>query len=93
MILSLAREFDRTRNPVIIDRPSDNIELPKVRLEKFNSTKILSLIFQINRQMPDVQEKPRGPLQVPYSIKARILIHAHLRRLNTLSDDLEKGID
>jgi hypothetical protein len=43
--------------------------------------------------MPDVQEKPRGPLQVPYSIKARILIHAHLRRLNTLSDDLEKGID
>jgi hypothetical protein len=32
MILSLAREFDRTQNPVIIDRPSDNIELPKVSL-------------------------------------------------------------
>jgi hypothetical protein len=32
MILSASREFDRTRNPVIIDRPSDNIELPKVSL-------------------------------------------------------------
>jgi hypothetical protein len=30
MILSASREFDRNRNPLIIDRPSDNIELPKV---------------------------------------------------------------
>jgi hypothetical protein len=43
--------------------------------------------------MPDVQEKPRGPLQVPYSVKARVLIHAHLRRLDTLSDELNKGMD
>lgn len=30
MILSASTEFDRTRNPIIVDRPSDNIELPKV---------------------------------------------------------------
>jgi hypothetical protein len=34
MILSASSEFDRTRNPVIIDRPSDNIELPKVSFFK-----------------------------------------------------------
>jgi hypothetical protein len=34
MILSAAAEFSRIRNPLIIDRPSDNIELPKVSLEK-----------------------------------------------------------
>jgi hypothetical protein len=30
MILSASREFDRNRNPLIIDRESDNVELPKV---------------------------------------------------------------
>jgi hypothetical protein len=34
MILSASREFDRTRNPLIIDRESDNVELPKVCLFK-----------------------------------------------------------
>jgi hypothetical protein len=34
MILSASKEFDRTRNPIIIDRPSDNIELPKVSSTK-----------------------------------------------------------
>jgi hypothetical protein len=42
--------------------------------------------------MPDVQEKPKGRLQFPYSVKARVLIHAHLRRLDTLSEDLVKGL-
>jgi hypothetical protein len=30
MILSASREFDRNRNPIIVDRLSDNVELPKV---------------------------------------------------------------
>jgi hypothetical protein len=30
MILSASREFDRNRNPLIVDRLSDNVELPKV---------------------------------------------------------------
>ena len=48
MILSASREFDRTRNPVIIDRPSDNIELPKVRLNKkeyFEKTLFSNLVI------------------------------------------------
>ena len=32
MILSASKEFDRTRNPIIVDRLSDNVELPKVRI-------------------------------------------------------------
>jgi hypothetical protein len=28
---------------------------------------------------------------MPYCLKARTLLHAHLNRLNTLSEDLEKG--
>ncbi|CAF2397134.1 unnamed protein product [Rotaria sp. Silwood2] len=74
MILSASTEFDRTRNPIIIDRPSDNTELPK-----------------LFRELPDAQEKTKErPFQAPYSIKARTLLHAHLQRLNTLSDNLEK---
>jgi hypothetical protein len=34
MILSASREFDRNRNPLIIDRESDNVELPKVCILK-----------------------------------------------------------
>jgi translocation protein SEC63 len=39
-----------------------------------------------------VQEKTKErPFQAPYCLKARTLLHAHLNRLNTLSDDLVKG--
>jgi hypothetical protein len=34
MILSASREFDRNRNPLIVDRLSDNVELPKVCFSK-----------------------------------------------------------
>lgn len=74
MILSASKEYDRTRNPLIVDRPSDNVELPK-----------------LFRELPDVQEKTKErPFQTPYCLKARTLIHAHLNRLTTLSDDLNK---
>ncbi|CAF3492449.1 unnamed protein product [Rotaria sordida] len=74
MILSVSTEFDRTRNSIIIDRPSDNTELSK-----------------LYRELPDIQEKTKErPFQAPYSIKARTLLHAHLHRLDTLSDNLEK---
>lgn len=36
MILSASREFDRTRNPLIIERPSDNVDLPKVRSSSYS---------------------------------------------------------
>lgn len=74
MILSASREFDRNRNPLIVDRLSDNVELPK-----------------LFRELPDVQEKTKErPFQLPYCLKTRTLLHAHIHRLNTLSDDLEK---
>lgn len=73
MILSSSREFDRTRNPLIVDRPSDNVELPK-----------------LFRELPDVQEKIKErPFQLPYCLKARTLLHAHLQRLTSLSENLE----
>ena len=46
MILSASREFDRNRNPLIVDRESDNVELPKVCLKKRkDEKKIIKNIF------------------------------------------------
>jgi hypothetical protein len=45
------------------------------------------------KDLPDLQEKIKEPpFSNPYSIKARILIHAHLTRLTNLSPHLTKGI-
>ena len=44
------------------------------------------------KDLPDLQEKIKEPpFSNPYSIKARILIHAHLTRLPNLSPHLTKG--
>ncbi|CAF2214773.1 unnamed protein product [Rotaria magnacalcarata] len=76
LILSASAEFDRRRNPMIVDRPSDNIELP-----------------ELFRELTNVQEKIKEiPFQDLYSIKARTLLYAHLHRLDSLSDNLVKGI-
>jgi hypothetical protein len=45
MILSASREFDRNRNPLIVDRLSDNVELPKVCLSKKNWENIDLIYF------------------------------------------------
>ncbi len=48
-------------------------------------------MIQLFRVLPDIQEKTKErPFQLPYCLKARTLLHAHLQRLNTLSNDLEK---
>ncbi|CAM4882334.1 unnamed protein product [Rotaria socialis] len=74
LILSASAEFDRRLNPMIVDRPSDNIELP-----------------ELFRELTNVQENIKEiPFQQLYSIKARTLIYAHLHRLDSLSDNLEK---
>jgi translocation protein SEC63 len=71
MILGSSFEFERHQNPEIKERETDNFELP-----------------QLMKDLPDLQEKIKElPFSYPYSIKARILIHAHLARL-TLSDNL-----
>jgi hypothetical protein len=44
------------------------------------------------KELPDLSEKTKEPpFSSPYSVKARILIHAHLSRLSNLSPNLTKG--
>ena len=65
MILGSSYEFDRFSNPEIVDRLSDNVEVPQ-------------LIKDLPDVGEKIKEPPFG---YPYSIKARTLIHAHLARL------------
>nr|KAG5706886.1 hypothetical protein BaRGS_021392 [Batillaria attramentaria] len=75
MILAASCEFDRMHNAEVQERPSDNEELPQL-------IKILGNIQEKNRERP---------LCFPYSVKARVLLHAHFQRLilneNTLEID------
>ncbi|KFM72645.1 Translocation protein SEC63-like protein, partial [Stegodyphus mimosarum] len=73
MILGASMEFNRAYNSEVIERPSDNIEIP-----------------QLIKELSNVGEKNREkPLCFGYSIKARVLLHAHLSRLK-LSPALEE---
>lgn len=75
MILAASCEFDRMHNAEVQERPSDNEELPQL-------IKILGNIQEKNRERP---------LCFPYSVKTRVLLHAHFQRLilneNTLEID------
>lgn len=45
------------------------------------------------KDLPDLQEKIKEiPYSLPYSIKARALIHAHLSRLDLPPNTLAKGM-
>lgn len=75
MILGASFEFDRNHNPEIVDRVTDNTELPQL----------------IKDLTEDIQIKNREqPLCWPHSIKARALIHAHLEKLDLPKDTLLK---
>ncbi|XP_042908617.1 translocation protein SEC63 homolog isoform X4 [Parasteatoda tepidariorum] len=75
MVIAASMEFRKTYNSEIIERPSDNVEVPQ-------------LIKEIPNLGEKNKEKP---LCFVYSIKARALLHAHLARLklpkNTLDED------
>jgi len=75
MILAASLEFDKFHNQEIEVRPSDDFEVPLLMKE-------LSNLGEKNRE---------GVLSLPYSIKARALIHAALSRTplnpNTLGKD------
>lgn len=73
MILGASFEFDRRYNNEIIERPSDEIEVPQ-------------LIRQIPNLGEKNRERP---LYHKYSIKARALIYAHLSRMQLTSESLE----
>ncbi|CAH0556466.1 unnamed protein product [Brassicogethes aeneus] len=75
MILAASLEFDKKNNSEIVERQSDNEEVPQLikKLDKLN------------------EKNKERPLCYMYSIKARALIHAHLSRIplnpNTLEID------
>ena len=75
MVLAASLEFERGHNSEIIDRPSDNEEIPQLMKSLPN--------LNINNK-----EKP---LCFGYSMKARSLLYAHLSRIplspNTLHPD------
>ena len=75
MILGASAEFHRRNNQDILERPSDNVEVP-----------------QLMKKLPQLHEKNKErPLCFIYSIKSRVLLHAHLSRIslppNTLEED------
>uniref|UniRef100_A0A1I8GJ51 J domain-containing protein n=1 Tax=Macrostomum lignano TaxID=282301 RepID=A0A1I8GJ51_9PLAT len=73
MILASACEFNRLQNPEVVERPSDNEEVPMVM-----------------KQLPQVNEKNKEPpFCLPYALKARVLLHAHLSRLDLNPNTLE----
>lgn len=74
MILGASLEFEKKHNNEIVERPSDNIEVPQ-------------LIKQLPYLGEKNQEKP---LCYPYSIKARALLHAHLSRIQLNPQTLDK---
>ncbi|XP_050343052.1 translocation protein SEC63 homolog [Nymphalis io] len=73
MILAASCEFDRRHNSEIIERITDNEEVPMLLRELPN-------LGEKNKEQP---------LCRPYSIKARALLHAHLLRMRLPQDTLE----
>ncbi|XP_069688937.1 translocation protein SEC63 homolog isoform X2 [Periplaneta americana] len=74
MILAASLEFEKKHNGEIVERPTDNEEVPH-------------LIKQISNLSEKNRERP---LCFMYSIKARALIHAHLNRIELNSETLDK---
>lgn len=74
MILGASLEFDRQYNKQVVERLSDNDEVP-------------ALIRQLPNLNEKCKEHPLCRL---YSIKARAIIHAHLSRIPLNPDTLEK---
>jgi translocation protein SEC63 len=72
MILAGSYEFWKKFNTEIIERESDDKEIP-----------------QVMRELRNLGEKKKEPpLCLPWSLKARTLIHAYLTRVDLLSEKL-----
>lgn len=76
MVLSGAFEFWKKFNVEIIEHEADNIELPRLMRDIRNLG----------------ENKKENPFHLPYSIKARTLLHAYLSRMDVGSERLERGI-
>ncbi|PAV76632.1 hypothetical protein WR25_14477 [Diploscapter pachys] len=74
MVLSGSCEFWKQYNNDIIERETDKRDIPRLM-----------------KSLPNMAEKCREqPLGMPYAVKARILIHAHLNRVPLESAGLEE---
>lgn len=73
MILAASLEFAKTHNPEVVERPTDNIEVPR-------------LIRDLPKLGEKNKEKP---LCYSYSIKTRAVLHAHLSRMKLPATTLE----
>ncbi|KAJ1528471.1 hypothetical protein ONE63_006881 [Megalurothrips usitatus] len=73
MILAASFEFDKKHNSEVIERPSDNEEVPQLM-------KQLPNLGEKNRE---------PPMCWRYSIKARAILHAHLSRIPLGPETLE----
>ena len=74
MILGASAEFHRRNNQDIVERPTDNTEVPQ----------LMKSLPQLN------EKNKERPLCFIYSIKARSLLHAHLSRLELPRTTLEE---
>ena len=73
-VIAASLEFERGHNSEIIERPTDQTEVPN-----------------LIREIPNLGESNKErPLCYPYSIKARVLIYAHLSRLRLPPTTLEQ---
>jgi translocation protein SEC63 len=73
MILSASLEFAKTHNPEVIERPTDNQEIPRLMRD-------LNLMGEKNTE---------PPLNFSYSIKTKAILHAHLSRIKLPPNTLE----
>jgi len=75
MVLAASMEFERGHNPEVVERPTDNVEIPQLM-------KAIPMLGINNKEKP---------LCYGYSVKARSLLFAHLSRIalppNTLHKD------
>jgi translocation protein SEC63 len=74
MILGASLEFDKRHNSQVVERQSDNEEVPA----------LIKLLPNLNEKCKEL------PLSRTYSLKARALLHAHLSRLPLNPETLEK---
>lgn len=74
MILAASLEFDKRHNSQVVERPTDNEEVPS----------LIKLLPHLNEKCKEI------PLCRLYSVKTRALIHAHLSRLPLNPNTLEK---
>lgn len=73
MIVSASFEFAKAHNSQIVERPSDNVEVPKLMRELANLN----------------EKNQERPLCYSYSVKTRAIVHAHLSRLKLPANTLE----